>query len=270
MLLFGGGRVGMILVASSPSDPFNQDLIHHLGGLGQPCPLPYGDAVFMGVWEDGEVVRVLIERKKLIDMIRCVMDTGRHIQQMRDAHGAGYKVQYLILEGMIRAGADGRVETRDGSGWVPMSKISERVGGVVPDIEFGRLDNYLNQLALYLGVFTKETTGVRDTARRVLDLYYLFQKPPDDHSSLRMLHNVRMPTPGSYSEALVEPSLVRKVANQLPGVGWKRSRGFEEKYGNLGEMCRDIAEGNVGGLMKVKGIGKGIAEKIVKESTQCV
>ena len=41
-------------MASSPSDPFNADLIRELGGIGQPCPLPYGDAVFMGVWEGGE------------------------------------------------------------------------------------------------------------------------------------------------------------------------------------------------------------------------
>ena len=252
------------MVASSTRDPFNNDLLRELGGIGQPSPLPYGDAVFMGYWEGGRVIRVLIERKKTIDMVRCVMDTGRHIQQMRDAHGAGYDVQYLVLEGTHRAGPDGRLETRIRGSWQPISRIG--VKGSVPDIDYSRLDNYLNQLELYLGIFTKTSAGVSETARKILDLYYLFQKPPDDHVSLRMLYKMRPDAPVSYVEALKEPSLIRKVANQLPGVGWKRSRGFEDRYGSLKGLCVDLARGDVKGLMEVEGVGKVTAEKIVEET----
>ena len=213
------------------------------------------------------MVRVLVERKRLIDMVRCVLDTGRHIQQMRDAHGAGYDFIYLVLEGNHRAGPDGRVETRMGGRWQPMSRITQgRLKGVVPDVEFRRLDNYLNQLELYLGVFTKTSRDVADTARKVLDLYYLFQKEPDAHVSLRMLHKLRPDTPEGYSEMLEEPSLLRRVANQLPGVGWKRSKAFEDEFANLQDLAGALAMGNAQRLLGVRGVGKGIVGKILEES----
>jgi ERCC4-type nuclease len=252
----------MILVASSPSDPFNQDLLPYIGGLAQPYPLQYGDINFFGVWEDSRPVQVCIERKKLSDIVQCVLNTGRHMQQVQDANEAGFEFIFIFVEGIFRPSPrTGLIEVRSGSRWIPLSRVPTKTGRM-PDLEYKRLDDYLNQLDLYLGVKSRRPSNAIETARMVIDLYLMFRKPPDTHTSLRQFYT----PPDSYAGFLDRPSLLRKIASQLPDVGWVRSKAFEEEFGTLDNLCRVIADGDVKALRKVGGVGKKIAETILKEA----
>jgi len=252
----------MILVASAPNDPFNNDLIPLIGGLAVPTPLPYGDIVFFGVWGNHQPIRVCIERKKLYDIVQCILASGRHMQQVQDASTAGFDFIFIIVEGIFRPGpTSGLIEVRSGSKWVPMSQVRIR-RGQLPDLEYKRLDDYLNELDLYLSVRSRRSSSPSETAKIAMDLYYLFQRPPEDHTSLRQFYT----PPDAYAGFLERPSLLRRVASQFPDIGWVRSRAFEQRFSSLADLCLAILEGDTKALMQVDGIGKTLADRIIDES----
>ena len=254
----------MILVASATNDPFNQDLLPFMQGMAIPTPLQYGDLNFWGVWTDWATTRVCIERKRLLDIVDCVLNSGRHMQQVQDAHTAGFDFIYIIIEGIFRPGpTTGLIEVRQGKNWVPISQIRTKKG-TIPDLEYTRLDNYLNQLDLYLNVRHKHSAGPAETARMVIDLYTLFQKPPEDHTSLRQFYT----PPDAYASFLSRPSLIRKVISQFEGIGWVKAMEFEAQFPTVSDLLRAIVDRNTKSLMEVEGIGKVLAERIIEEAHQ--
>jgi DNA integrity scanning protein DisA with diadenylate cyclase activity len=60
---------------------------------------------------------------------------------------------------------------------------------------------------------------------------------------------------------LTRPSLVRRVAKELPDIGWERSFTIEQRWPTVREMVNAPADDWV----KLEGIGKGIASKIDQE-----
>ena len=253
-----------ILIASASNDPFNQDLLPWIGDLAIPISLPFGDLNFWGVWTDWVTVRVCVERKKLLDIVDCVLNSGRHMKQVQDAHEAGFDFIYIIVEGIFRPSpVNGLIEVRRGKQRVPMSQISTKKG-TIPDLEYSRLDSYLNQLDLYLNVRNKHSANVQETARMVVDLYTLFQKPPEDHTSLRQFYS----PPDAYASFLSRPSLIRKLISQWEGIGWTKALAFEQVFKTADDMLQAITSGNVSALMSVEGIGKVLAERIIEETSQ--
>lgn len=253
-----------ILVASAANDPFNRDLLPWIGDLAIPASLPYGDLNFWGVWTDWITTRVCIERKKLLDIVDCVLNSGRHMQQVQDAHGAGFEFIYIIVEGIFRPSpATGLIEVRKGKQWVPMSELSpNNRKGSIPDLEYSRLDSYLNQLDLYLNVRHKHSSGPIETARMAIDLYTLFQKPPEYHTSLRQYYH----PPDIYASFLSRPSLIRKIISQFEGVGWAKALEFEKYFYNASYLLRAISESDAVSLRAVPGIGKVLADRIIEEA----
>jgi len=238
----------MIFVTTAPNDA---DLLEILEDNAIGVPLPYGDATFQGVWDGGEVVNVCIERKKLGDLATCIVSTGRHLNQIRSAREAGFGFIVLVFEmdaWRFRIGENGYMETRVGKEWVEM----------MPRISYVRLDQYLNELGYFMGVLVKRSGGVWETARQILDLYQLFAVEPQKHGSLKKFYTPQVSV--ECVSLLAKPSLVRRVANQLPGVGWELSRGVEVRFRNVEEM----AEGGVKDWMDVDGIGKVMAKRIVR------
>ena len=61
--------------------------------------------------------------------------------------------------------------------------------------------------------------------------------------------------------ALTKQSLVRRVANQLSGVGWKRAKEIDKVIYSVNLMCgMDEDEWKL-----IEGIGKTLSKQIVKE-----
>jgi len=234
----------VIYLTSAPND---QDLIPHIPSV-IPCPIPYGDAIFQGYWTDNEIVWSCVERKKLLDMLKC-LDDGRHIDQVGRAREAGFEWYVTVLEipeGYMREALDGIIEYRNERGWWTSTGHT-----------YKRLDQYLNELSLYCGVLVKRTHTVRETARVITDLYELFQEPPEKHNSLLRFHR----RPNAVN--LQPPSLLRRMAKELEGVDWKRSGWIEEEFKEDG--IRKMINAPKMRWLAIKGIGKVITESVDRE-----
>ena len=233
-------------------------MIRALGSMAIPVSL-FTDACFSSI--DGKVIAC--ERKKIGDMASCVLD-GRFIFQMQNCKAANSDYLILILEGRYRRNLD------DGLLEVPVWGINGRGNRaeiwkpVQPTTMFSRFDQYLTELQRDAGIIVKHTENVRGTADVILALYQNFQTPADQHHSLNQIF--KPPTP---SVQLVRPSLLRRIASELPGLGWEWSKVVADKFASVREMV-DADVSVWAGLEKVsengkkRRLGKKTAEKIVK------
>jgi len=242
-------------------EPNDADLIPHLGNLAIPYPLVCGDINFQGYWQDGEIVWIWGERKKLSDMVNCALDTGRFLRQIQDARQAGFRFFFLILEGIFRRGSNGLLEIRKGNDWQPYHVDPRNPQS--PTVPYYRISNYLNQCRYYLGIHVYRTNSPRETAMEISDLYSMFQQPPEAHSSLKQFTSES--GNDTVTAYLAKPSLIRRLAKELPHIGWDRSHGFERELGSAREMCRILADNDTKRLLKIEGIGKKIAADILAE-----
>jgi len=242
--------------------PNDQDLIRTLGSMAVPIPIAFGDCVFWGVGDDDEVIRVCIERKKAGEFASCIR-TGRYLHQAHLAKQAGMDVLCLIVEGQTRASPDdGLLEvpvwqpfiTRNGEQrrkqiWEP----------VKPATAYSRFDQYLTELAYLANIIVKRSSDVRETASIIKALWDNFQTPPGKHVSLRYIYS--QPPPRVQ---LVRPSLARRVASELDGIGWEKSGVVARHFGSV----RAMVEADSKEWASLDGIGKRTAESIVRELGQ--
>jgi ERCC4-type nuclease len=217
-------------------------------GLARNIPIEFGDFSFFGKWEGGQPYRITGDRKHLGDMLKCIED-GRFIHQIQRAREAGFDQIFLILESVYRASPrDNIVQVKRGNGWVDAQ----------PRTDHSRLDTYINELDVYAGVLVRRSRSLRETVEIVLNLYTMFQTAPEDHSSLTKVWTA--PRPQAMSFLSKPPSLVRVVASDLPGVGWKRSELFDEEFDSVKEMINaDRVR-----LTDMEGIGGKTADKILE------
>jgi ERCC4-type nuclease len=105
------------------------------------------------------------------------------------------------------------------------------------------------------GVRLRWSSSIGQTAAIIDSLYRWWGKDWARHKSLDVVYTPSPPTLG-----LVEPSLVRKVAVQLPGVGWDKAAAVDARFGSVAEMVaatpRDWAA--------LKGFGKVLAARVVR------
>jgi len=237
----------MIYTSSLPND---QDMIKSLGSMAIPVNL-FTDACFSSI--DGKVIAC--ERKKIGDMVSCALD-GRFLFQMQTCKEAGADYLVLILEGVMRASPE------DGLLEIPAWGINGRTGRraeiwnpVKPAIMHSRLVQYLLELQLLAGIIVFQTRDVKQTAAVILSLHSFFQKPMDDHSSLKQFHTERPP-----QVALVRPGLVKRVAKELDGVGWTRASAVAEHFSSVyAAISAPESE-----WRKIPGIGKKTAQRVVQ------
>lgn len=236
----------MIFVTEAPND---RVLLPAFGSLAIPAPIPHGDFNFWGVWEGNVPTRVCGERKKLGDLINSI-STGRYLAQWQAAREAGFEHFFLVLEGRFRSGNNGLVEVPRSfggrRGWYP----------AIPNLEYVRLDDYLTELTAYLGVIVKQSENPRETVKIVIHLYNLFQDPPEKHGSLHTIYKPPRP-------AMVygRPTLLRRVASELGGIGWERSRAVEEAFGTVKAMVGATPDE----WKAVPGIGKVTAKRAYED-----
>jgi ERCC4-type nuclease len=161
------------------------------------------------------------------------------------AFDAGFTHLVLVVEGRMRPGTSGYVEIPRAKSWLP----------IIPEIEYSRFDSYLTQLAAYGGVIVKRSESVKETAEIIRSVYHTFQTAPEDHDSLHAIYTEPFPGPVSLFHP---PSLLRRIAKELPGIGWKRSAAVSERFDSVQEM---FAAG-VDEWRQIPGIGKKTAENV--------
>ena len=251
-----------IYIADSNADPFNRALIDALGDLAQPAIVPNGDAVFTGIWDNDEIVYVLVERKRTLDFIKSMYD-GHHLKQIQDAYAAKFNIIYFVVEGEFAMDPDGWTIMPWRGAWTRLSEMVTPTGQI-PDIEYWRIDNYLTQLDLYLNVRVKITRNVRETATYLTGLFNLLQKNPEDHHTFRNIYTRLVSNAGQGF--LVPPTLLERISMQLPGVGWTKGKAIASHFDTLYSLCEAITLGDVESIASVPGIGRKTAQKIIKES----
>lgn len=235
------------------------DLFRALGSMATRVPLSHGDVVFFGVKEDGEPLRVCVERKRIGDLVNSILG-GRYLYQAQSAHSAGFDVLCLILEGTFRPGPDtGMVEVPRMRSMMTPGSLRPRVRRswepIQPGISYSRFDQYLTELDYLAGIIVKRSQSVRETAAIVKALWLNFQTSPSKHQSL---HQIYSPPMGQV-DLLARPGLVRRVAKELDGVGWERSRAVAKRFRSV----REMVDASMGEWMEIEGIGKVTAQKAV-------
>ena len=253
--------------------PNDRDLARELGSLAITMPLECGDVNFFAVggWKTDKESLVLIERKKIGDIVSCI-HTGRYLHQAQNGYEFGADFLILIVEGDIKASPDGLLMTRRQVAYRPMfmvtakrprRKSSSPVSSslhtskwypVEPYIEYSRLSQYLDELHWLCGIQVLRSANVAETASQVKALWQMFRKPPVKHGSLEQFYHQPRRV-----DLLRKPSLARTVAAELPGIGWEKSKSIVAKFGSISAMV----DAGVADWEKVPGIGKSLAQSSV-------
>lgn len=210
--------------------------------------LPYGDISFMGRGPDDRPIPVGIEIKSLSDILSCIV-SGRFAAHQLPGMLSSFEVVYLIVHGVYRPDykTGQLIVPRGGKRWTPAT-IGNR------GFMYRELDAWLMSIELRAGVHVRRTGSEAETAFVIQDLAGWWEKDWDKHRSHLALHD-----PPDV-ELIRKPSLVRKVAAQLPGVGWKRSSAAAEHFGSV----RRMIEADAKEWLTVDGIGKITAARVVK------
>lgn len=243
----------------------DQDMIKALGSVALPLPAnDLGDCYFSGLGPDDSSVLVSIERKKIGDLAQCIIN-GRYLDQAQRAVAAGADVLVLVVEAeQVRSNPEDGVLEQLNWGINPRTMKRCQVWEPVrPTIMYSRYDQYLTELARDLGVIVKRTADVQETASVIRALWDNFQSPPDEHQSLHSIHKAPL-----RDVLLVKPSLLRRIASELPGVGWEWSKSAEARFRSVREMANaDVADWT--GIQhesdngRVRRLGKKTADKVV-------
>jgi len=244
----------MIIFASDL--PNDQDMIKALGSVAVPCPL-FTDAGFWGKGDDDTTMTIGAERKKIGDLVSCIYD-GRLMHQAQIAKENNIDVFCVIVEGEVRSNPE------DGLLEIPVWSINPRTmrraeiwQPVKPIISYSRFDQYLTELDYLAGIIVKRSKDVKETAVIIKSLWLNFQTPPSKHGSLRQIYE----QPNREGVLLVRPNLVRRIAKELPLIGWGRSKAVSERF----RTVKDMVDATVKDWQEIEGIGKKTAEKVVRE-----
>ncbi len=249
----------MIFTSDLPND---QDMINALGGMAIPMPTLFTDCLFSGAGGDGEGILIAVERKKIQDMANSI-NNGRFLSQLQVCKEMGCEIMVLIVEGRCQANPlDGVLEV---PGWnTALRRRSWHAA--MPATMYSRFDQYLTELDYLAGVIVKRTHDVRETADVIKAIYVNFQKTPEDHGSLHKMFSA--PNPESAVE-LARPGLVRRMAKELPSVGWEWSKVVSDRFPTVKAMCEagvdewaSLEITHDGG--KSRRLGMKVAERIVR------
>lgn len=203
-----------------------EDIRSHVNGQAEMCGMDAGDFSFEGNGPGGEVA-VGIERKKIRDMLTS-MRSGRFAGDQLVKMGQVYDVIYLIVEGLYRPGKTGILETWvNGSGWAPLTLAAKgKVAGNT--FTYAELDKHLWSLEMLKNVVVRRSSNPQETAWQVANCYQQWRKPWDSH---RSTDAIKLQTEVSVFHC----SLLRKMASEMPGVGWERSKKVEAHFREYGE-----------------------------------
>jgi ERCC4-type nuclease len=237
----------LILVDPREGSKQYAPLLSSLGAPVELTPLDFGDAVFFG--SDRSVG---IELKKFDDMLQCIV-TGRFSGHQLPGLASTYDDVWLIVEGLWRPGDDGVLEqwgwnhTTRKAGWVSAGKGKRRW-------MYRDFDNYLTTIEVKGGVRVKRTSSETETARVVYGLYNWFQDVEGHRAHLAFNRA------GRDQAIFTRPTLARRVAAELPGIGFDRSGMIAGHF----ETVRKMVAADEKEWRTLPGIGKKLAKDIVE------
>jgi ERCC4-type nuclease len=207
--------------------------------------LDAGDMAFEGNGARGTCL-VGIERKCIGDMMTSI-ESKRLTDKQIPAMTQLYDHNYIVVEGMFKQGAGGTLEIYKWGKWMELKAGPRK-------FTYPQMLKYVNTMMLMAGFHYLRTSTPDETALTVVSLYHWFQKDWSKHKGLTGFHA------GADHVTITAPGLLRRVAAELPGIGWERSAEVSKKFGTLWAMS--IADEEQ--WTSIPGIGKKIAANVVK------
>ena len=121
--------------------------------------------------------------------------------------------------------------------------------------------SFLHTLMVKTGVMVFYSGTKRETVQVVSMLHgWWSNKAWDEHTAHLGLVKQHKSTDGAVE--LVKAPLLRRVAAELPGIGWQKSREVAKHFGSVLEMSLATERE----WRRIPGIGKILAERITKET----
>lgn len=231
----------MILVDPRAGSADYAPLLRALGADVELVTLDYGDVCW---YASGRAIGV--ELKKVHDVLACIT-SGRLAGYQLPGMAAEYAEAWLVVEGLYRPNPeDGVLEVWRG-GWVP-AKTGKQTW------MYRQLDGFLTTLEVKGGLRVKRTASEIETARVVHGLYQWTQTW-DGHKSHLALNRA-----GRDAAIFLRPTFARRVAAELPGVGFERSADVAIAFPTVRQMVAADEQS----WRRVPGIGKKLAKQIVE------
>lgn len=227
------------------------ELLPHIKRLGVPtekASLPFGDIAFEGQGREGTIA-VGVERKTLHDMLNCI-DDARYNGHQRLGMAEYYQVNFLLIEGLWKPhDPHGTLMEgfKGGTSWAECRYRSSRV-------MYAKLRRYLFSVSLS-GVHVLYTRDLVQTAFDICECWHYFQKPWRSHTSLLEMQKLNLPTLNG------KPSLVRKWAADIDGIGVKHSQDAEQLF----RKPVALANSEETDWLRIPGIGVKSAQSIVRQ-----
>ena len=226
-------------------------LLKQLGLEVDLTQMAFGDVAWTGLGHNGDPVSVGLELKSLDDCIACIQ-SGRFAGHQLPGLIASYDHVWLLICGQYRQGLHGELEhLRDGRHG---GKYWAAAGGGQRHWQWRDFEGWVNSVTILGGIRVHRVMTWEEGAQWMKCLYNWFQR--EEHSSVQVVYSGKQ----LYAETalLVKPTLARRVAKELPGIGIKRSAEVAKVFHTLEEMV----EATPKDWLKVEGVGKGIATKI--------
>jgi ERCC4-type nuclease len=236
----------MILVDSRVGSREVLPFIQRLGINAQIAELQFGDMCFDGKGPDGTIT-IGIERKTLGDFLNCI-DDSHYAAHQKPGLSAMYSRDILMLEGTWKPdSASGYLMELIGTlAWRPYKYRTQMV-------RYSKLFRYLLSVQLS-GTLVVQTRNIEETAYNTVEIYHYFQKKFEDHVSLLQTQKLNIP------DLKVRPSLVRRWAAELEGIGVKHSLEAEDYF----KTPIALAQADETDWLKLSGIGIKVARNLVK------
>ena len=209
--------------------------------------LEYGDACLVGRGEDDNPIFVGIEIKTIGDVLNCISD-GRFAGHQLPGMQHTYDVLYLVVEGPYRADKSGALAVPRRGGLKVITKGSRQ-------FMWSDLENWFNTMTIKAGLHVRRSMSERETLLMVRALLKWWTQKEWSRHRAHLQPDLSKPT------TLIKPSLLRRVARELPGVGWEKAQIVEKHFNSVLAMCLATEED----WKEIPGIGKILSTKIVSE-----
>lgn len=220
--------------------------------------LKFGDIAFFGNGPQGRT-RVGIEFKTLSDLLTCIVDKRLSSHQLPGLVKT-YQYRYLLVEGCVSPRTDSSLY---GLRFLYRDKRGRDTFGFDPvfsAVAYPQLQKYLFTLENLANVRVRFTSTRADSIGYIAALYNWWQKDWTKHSSHLALPSHIDDHPRDISRMFRRPSVLRRVASALPGIGWTRSQSVAARFKSVAVMVKASEQD----WLSIPGIGVKTATAICK------
>lgn len=225
----------------------SENLIPALRDLGTRVTveqMEFGDVAFAGNGPSG-IVSIGIEHKRLDDVLACIT-TGRFAAHQLVGMQPCYDIRWLIVQGEWKAAPGGELLIRKGSKWKPVPGQRRQVWF------YSALEHWLMTMSVQGGFNVHRAVDLRGSATFIKALHSWWQKPWEGHDGLNVFNDTLV-------RSIVRPGITRRMAAQVPGIGWELSGRVARHFGTPKKMVN----ADVGEWLEVAKVGPTIAKRAV-------